>query len=154
LAPDTAWLLVRSLATLDLRTRKAAENASRLARFLDELRTKGGQVAQVHYPGLPEHPDHNVAREYMETFGFMLAFEVAGGLPEAIRVYDRLRVIARAVSLGGFDTLASIPLHTSHAMMPSEDRRCAGIADGLIRLSVGIEPYEVLEADLAAALSR
>jgi methionine-gamma-lyase len=153
LAPDTAWLLVRSLATLELRTRKAAENASRLASFLDELRTKGGQVARVHYPGLPHHLDHDVAREYMETFGFMLAFEVAGGLPEAIRVYDRLRVIARAVSLGGFDTLASIPLHTSHAMIPSEDRRRAGIADSLIRLSVGIERYEVLEADLAAALS-
>jgi methionine-gamma-lyase len=153
LAPDTAWLLVRSLATLELRTRKAAENASRLARFLDERRTNGGRVAQVHYPGLPYHLDHDVAREYMETFGFMLAFEVAGGLPEAIRVYDRLRVIARAVSLGGFDTLASIPLHTSHAMMPSEDRHRAGIADSLIRLSVGIEPYEVLEADLAAALT-
>jgi cystathionine beta-lyase/cystathionine gamma-synthase len=153
LGPDTAWLLVRSLATLELRTRKAAENASRLARFLDELRTNRSRVVRVHYPGLPDHPDHNVAREYMETFGFMLAFEVAGGLPEAIRVYDRLRVIARAVSLGGVETLASIPLHTSHAMMPSEERRRAGIADGLIRLSVGIEPYEVLEADLAAALS-
>jgi cystathionine beta-lyase/cystathionine gamma-synthase len=153
LAPDTAWLLIRSLATLELRMRKAAENASRLARFLNELRTDRGRVARVHYPGLPHHPDHDVAREYIETFGFMLAFEVAGGLPEAIRVYDRFRVIARAVSLGGFDTLASIPLHTSHAMMPSEERRRAGIADSLIRLSVGIEPYEVLEADLAAALS-
>jgi len=85
-----------------------------------------------------------------ETFGFMLAFEVAGGLAEAIRVYDRFRVIARAVSLGGVDTLASIPLHTSHAMMPSEERRRADIADGRVRLSVGIELYEVLEADLAA----
>lgn len=153
LAPDTAWLLVRSLATLELRARRAAENASRLARFLDGLRTRGSTVARVHYPGLPHHPDHDVAREYLDTFGFVLAFEVAGGLPGAVRAYDRFRVIARAVSLGGVETLASIPLHTSHAMMSAEERRGAGIADGLIRLSVGIEPYEVLEADLATALS-
>lgn len=153
LAPETAWLLVRSLATLELRARRAAENASRLARFLDGLRMSANNVARVHYPGLPQHPDHDVARAYMDTFGFVLAFEVAGGLSEAVRVYDRFRVIARAVSLGGVETLASIPLHTSHAMMSAEERRGAGIADGLIRLSVGIEPYEVLEADLAAALT-
>jgi cystathionine beta-lyase/cystathionine gamma-synthase len=152
LAPDTAWLLVRSLATLDLRVRKAAENASRVAYFLDGVRDIGGKVARVHYPGLANHPDHLIAREYMETFGFMLAFEIVGGLSAAVKVYDRLRYIARAVSLGGIETLASIPLHTSHAIMPSEDRRHAGIAEGLIRLSVGIEPYEVLKADLAGAL--
>jgi len=153
LAPDTAWLLVRSLATLELRARRSAENALRLARFLDVLRAQGGKVAAVHYPGLPQHPDHAAARTYMQTFGFVLAFEVAGGLSEAVRVYDRLRVAARAVSLGGVETLASLPLHTSHAMMPPAERRRAGIADGLIRLSVGIEPYETLEADLAAALA-
>jgi len=153
LAPDIAWLLVRSLATLDLRTRKATETASRAAHFLEELRGHGGKVARVYYPGLPRHADHHVAREYMQTFGFVLAFEVAGGLPEAVEVYNRLRVIARAVSLGGVETLASIPLHTSHAAMSSDERQRVGIADGLIRLSFGIEPYEVLEADLAAALS-
>ena len=153
LAPDTAWLLVRSLATLDLRTRRAADSAWRLACFLDELRTDGGKVAHVHYPGLEHHPDHAIARDYMENFGFMLAFEVRGGLPEAARVYDRFRVIARAVSLGGVESLASLPLHTSHAMMTPEERRRAGIADGLIRLSVGLEGYEVLDADLAQALN-
>ncbi|MGZ5094851.1 MAG: trans-sulfuration enzyme family protein [Burkholderiales bacterium] len=153
LAPDTAWLLVRSLATLELRARRAAENASRLARFLDKVRADGGKIARVHYPGLAHHPDHEVAREYMETFGFMLAFEVKGGVPGAAGVYDRLNVIARGVSLGGVESLASIPLHTSHAMMPEEERQRAGIADGLIRVSVGIEPYEALEADLAAAVS-
>ncbi len=107
----------------------------------------------MHYPGLPHHPDHDIARVYMKAFGFVLAFEVAGGLTEAIRVYDRFRVIARAVSLGGVETLASIPLHTSHAMMPPDERRRAGIADGLIRLSVGIEPYESLESDLAEAMT-
>lgn len=152
LAPDSAWLLARSLATLKLRAQQAAENASRLAQFLDQLRVQGSKVACVHYPGLANHPDHDVARRYMQSFGFVLTFEVAGGLAEAVRVYERFRVIARAVSLGGVETLASIPLHTSHAMMPPEERRRVGIADGLIRLSVGIEPYEALEADLGAAL--
>ena len=153
LAPDPAWLLVRSLATLELRTRRAAENAERLARFLDGLRAQGKRVAAVHYPGLPQHPDHAIAGRYMRSYGYMLAFEVAGGFPEAVRVYERLQVIARAVSLGGVESLASIPLHTSHAMMSPEERRIRGIADGLIRLSIGIEPYEHLEADLAQALA-
>jgi cystathionine beta-lyase/cystathionine gamma-synthase len=152
LAPDTAWLLVRSLATLELRARQAAENASRLARFLDHIRSNGGRVLRVHYPGLSHHPDHEIAREYMEMFGFMLAFEVEGGLPGAMRVYDQLGLIARAVSLGGVESLACIPVQTTHAIVSGEERQAAGIADGLIRLSVGIEPYEKLEADLTAAL--
>jgi methionine-gamma-lyase len=153
LAPDTAWLLTRSLATLELRARKAADNASRLARFLDSVRARDGKVVRVHYPGLAQHPDHDTAREYMDTFGSMLAFEVKGGIAGACAVYDRLSLIARGVSLGGVESLASIPLHTSHAMMPEEERHRAGIADGLIRVSVGIEPYEALEADVAAAVS-
>ena len=152
LAPDTAWLLNRSLATLQLRTRQATENASRIADFLERLRTPGSKVARVHYPGLVDHPDHAIAGEYMQSFGFVLSFEVAGGLSEAVDVYDRFRVIARAVSLGGVESLASLPLHTSHAMMPSDERRAAGIPDGLIRLSVGIEPYEVLQKDIEMAL--
>jgi len=153
LAPDTAWLLTRSLATLELRTRAAAENAGRLARFLDGVRARGGAVAQVHYPGLARHPDHEIAARTLGSFGYMLAFEVRGGLDAAVAVYERLRVIARAVSLGGAESLASLPLHTSHAMVPPEERARRGIADGLVRLSGGIEPYEALEADLAQALA-
>lgn len=153
LAPDTAWLLTRSLATLELRTQRASDNAMKLAQFLDRVRADGGPVAQVHYPGLPGHPDHDTARRTLRAFGFMLAFEVAGGLDAAVRVYQRFRVIARAVSLGGAESLASLPLHTSHAMMSPAERASRGIADGLIRISVGIEPYERLEADLAAALN-
>jgi cystathionine beta-lyase/cystathionine gamma-synthase len=152
LPPDSAWLLLRSLATLPLRARQAADNAMRLAGFLDAQRANGGTVARVHYPGLAAHPDHAVARRCMQNFGYMLAFEVTGGLDEAARVYDRFRVIARAVSLGGVETLASIPVHTSHEMMSPDERRRAGIADGLIRLSVGVEPCELLEDDLLRAL--
>jgi methionine-gamma-lyase len=146
LGPDTAWLALRSLATLELRARAAADNAHKLAHFL------AGRVQKVHYPGLAEHPDHALARRQMDGFGAMLAFEVAGGLDAAVAVFDRFRVIARAVSLGGVESLASLPLHTSHAMMSPEERRAAGIDDGLIRLSVGVEPYDRLEQDLRQAL--
>ena len=152
LSPDTAWLLVRSLATLELRTHRASENAMKLARSLEALRAKGSAVTRVHYPGLPEHPDHAIAREYMDSFGFMLTIEIGGGLSGAVRVYDKFSVIARAVSLGGVESLASLPLHTSHAMMSAAERHSLGIADGLIRISVGIEPYAALEADIANAL--
>jgi cystathionine beta-lyase/cystathionine gamma-synthase len=82
----------------------------------------------------------------------MLALEVRGGLSGAVEVYDRLRLIARAVSLGGVESVASLPVHTSHAMIPAADRARAGIGDGMIRISVGLEPVEELEADLLRAL--
>ncbi len=153
LGPDTAWLLLRSLSTLALRTRAASANAGRLAHFLDAMRRTEGPVTRVHYPGLPDHPDHARARETLETFGFMLTFEVAGGLAGAVAVYDRLQAIARAGSLGGVETVASLPVHMSHAMVPPDARARAGVVDGLIRLSVGVEPYEQIEADLARALT-
>jgi cystathionine beta-lyase/cystathionine gamma-synthase len=110
-------------------------------------------VVRVHYPGLPDHPDHARAAETIETFGFMLTFEVAGGLAGASAAVDRLRVITRAGSLGGVETVASLPLHMSHAMVPPAERASAGVTDGLIRLSVGIEPAQALEDDLAMALA-
>jgi len=113
---------------------------------------RAGRVLAVSYPGLPEHPDHAIAREYMDSFGFMLTIEIGGGLSGAVRVYDKFSVIARAVSLGGVESLASLPLHTSHAMMSAAERHSLGIADGLIRISVGIEPYAALVADIANAL--
>jgi methionine-gamma-lyase len=145
LGPETAWLLVRSLATLELRTRAASANAERLALALDAIRRRGGPVTRVSYPGLPDHPDHLLARRTMDTFGFMLTFEVAGGLAGAADVFDRFRTVARAGSLGGIETVASLPVHMSHAMVPPGERARAGVTDGLIRLSVGIEPYVTLE---------
>lgn len=152
LAPDTAWLCLRSMGTLELRAARMAENAARLAAWLDGVRLRGGPVVAVHYPGLPHHPDHAVAKRTLRGFGSILAFEVRGGLPGAITVYDRFRLIARAVSLGGVETLACLPLHTSHASASPEERRRSGISDGLIRLSAGVEPYVDLEADLSAAV--
>src|SRR5262249_17754994 len=115
LSADVAWLLVRSFPTLVLRVRAASDNALHLARFLDGVRAHGGAVERVHYPGLPEHPDHAVATRRMEGFGAILAFEVKGGLEGARGVYDRFDRIGRAVSLGGVETIASLPLHTSHS---------------------------------------
>jgi cystathionine beta-lyase/cystathionine gamma-synthase len=151
LGPDGAWLLVRSMPTLELRVERMMGTAARLAGFLAEVRG-GGKVQAIHYPGLPNHPDHALAKTQMRGFGSLLAFEVSGGLQGAMAAYDRFGVIARAVSLGGVETVASLPLHTSHAMATPEERRRAGIADGLVRLSVGLEPFETLQEDLAQAL--
>ena len=147
MSADTAWMLLRSLRTLELRVRQASKTAERLARFLE------GRVECIYYTGLESHPDHELARRQMDGFGSLLAFEVAGGLDGARRVFDRFEVIARAVSLGGTETVALLPLYSSHAHVNDEDRARAGIRDGTIRLSVGLEHYETLESDLAAALT-
>jgi len=145
LAPDTAWLLCRSLQTLSLRVRRAAETGARLARFLEQ------RGLRVFHPSLPSHPDHAQAARQMTAGGSMLTFEVPGGLAGAQRVYDRFELIARAVSLGGVETTASLPLHTSHAAVSAAARESAGITDGMIRLSVGLEDPDHLEADLLRA---
>jgi len=149
LAPEPAWLAARSLATLELRVTRASETAARLAALLAGSRG----VLRVHYPGLATHPDHDVARRQMHGFGAILAVEVEGGLDGAVRVYDRFETIARAVSLGGVDTTALLPLHTSHAQVPAAERARAGIGDGTIRLAVGLEPFDALARDLERALA-
>ncbi len=146
MSADTAWMLLRSLRTLELRVRQASKTAGRLARFLE------GRAKCIHYPGLESHPDHALAARQMDGFGSVLAFEVAGGLESARGVFDRFRTIARAVSLGGTETVAMLPLYASHSHVSEEDRARTGVRDGTIRLSIGLEPYEVIEADLAAAL--
>jgi cystathionine gamma-synthase len=146
--PDGAWLLERSLKTLSLRVARANENAMKLATFL----ASAPGVTRVHYPGLPTHPDHALASRQMKGFGGVLSFEVEGGSEAAARVCDRLRWIARAPSLGGVESLVSSPLLSSHAMLSPQQRREAGIADGLLRLSVGVEDPEDLIADLRGAL--
>jgi cystathionine beta-lyase/cystathionine gamma-synthase len=157
--PALAWQIERSLKTLPLRV--AAANATAL-----ELATRlGGHpgVAQVFYPGLPSHPGHEVAKRQMTLgFGPVLAFEVrpSGSAPgegsaaeAAIQTVNRLGLIAHAPSLGGVESLASLPAWTSHIMLGEEGRRLAGIPEGLVRLSVGVEEVEDLWADLERALA-
>jgi len=149
--PTMAWLLERSLKTLPLRVRAANANALELAR-----RLKGhAEVAQVFYPGLPDHPSHAIAVKQMkEGFGPLLAFDVKGGADAALRVVNGLSVIRHGASLGGVESLASLAAHTSHKMIGPEGRKRAGIPEGLVRVSAGIETLEDLWADLERALAK
>lgn len=151
LDPFPAYLLHRGLRTLDLRVARQNETALALARWLEG---RPG-VARVFQPGLASHPDHALAaRQMTGGFGGMLSFEVQGGFDAAVRVVDALEEVSLAVSLGGTETNACMPANTSHAGLPPSERARLGIAEGLVRLSVGLEPLEVLQADLDQALRR
>ncbi len=151
MAPMTAWLIARGMKTLGLRMRQASESAARLAERLQA----DPRVARVYYPGLIDHPGHEVARRQMvRGFGAMVAFELSGGFEAARRAYDRFRLVTRAVSLGDARTLVTHAASTTHRSLTVEERRAAGIGDGLMRLSVGIEAFEDLWADLDQALGR
>jgi cystathionine beta-lyase/cystathionine gamma-synthase len=149
-APDpfACWLLERGLKTLDVRVQRQNENAMRLAQWASER----PEFACVHYPGLPTHPDHEIAKATLDGFGGMMAVVLAGGGDAAERFISRLRVITHAPSLGGVDTLVSEPRFTSHASMSSAERGAVGIPDGFIRISVGIEDADDLIADMTQAL--
>jgi methionine-gamma-lyase len=148
--PHQAWLLGRGLRTLEIRVLRQNALADRVARFL----SRHPRVRHVHYPGLSSHPDHALARKQMTGFGGMVTFEVRGGLKSAIRVADRLRMIRIGGSLGGLESICCHPRLTSHMHVPADVRRRAGIADGMIRLSCGIEDAEDIIADLEQALRR
>jgi cystathionine beta-lyase/cystathionine gamma-synthase len=150
-APDpfACWLLERGLKTLDVRVQRQNANALEIATWLAAQRG----VAHVHFAGLPDNQDHEIGRTQMSGFGGMLAFELAGGGQAAERLLKRLTLIRNAPSLGGVDTIVSEPRYTSHAHMTPEERAAAGIPDGFIRMSVGIEAATDLIADLDGALS-
>ncbi|MCC6350159.1 MAG: aminotransferase class I/II-fold pyridoxal phosphate-dependent enzyme [Candidatus Eisenbacteria bacterium] len=148
--PDTAWLIERSLKTLPLRVRAANANALELAGRL----AGHPRVAQVFYPGLASHPNHALAARQMRNgFGPLLSFEVRGGADAALRVVNHLGLIRHGASLGGVESLASLAAWTSHKVIGPEGRRRAGIPEGLVRVSAGIENVEDLWADLDRALA-
>ncbi|HJR68116.1 MAG TPA: aminotransferase class I/II-fold pyridoxal phosphate-dependent enzyme [Gemmatimonadaceae bacterium] len=149
-APDpfAVWLLDRGLKTLDVRVRRQNENASRIAAWAEGRK----EIRHVHYAGLPDHQDHEVARTTLDGFGGMLALELLGGAKAADRFVRRLKVWIHATSLGGVESLVSEPRFTSHAHLSAEQRAKAGIPDGFVRLSVGIEDADDLIADLEQAL--
>jgi methionine-gamma-lyase len=149
LDPFAAYLLIRGLATLGLRVERHNANALALARHL----ASHSKVARVHYPGLPEHPRHAVAARQMSPgFGGMLSVEVRGDVAAGARCAEALRVGKLAVSLGGVSTLVTHPASTTSVNMPREVRLAAGIADGLIRVSVGVEDLADLIEDFNQAL--
>jgi methionine-gamma-lyase len=146
--PQAAFALARGLKTLPVRMARHNATAAAAARFLEADR----RVARVFYPGLASHPDHQVARAQMSGFGGMVTFEVAGGLDGASRVFDRFQVIRRAASLGGVDSLVSLPVLTSHYRYSDEDLARAGVTAGMLRVSVGLEDEADILDDLDQAL--
>lgn len=149
LGPMDAWLVLRGTKTLPIRMERHNANAMVLAAYL----ASHPKVARVHYPGLPSHPQHELARRQMCGFGGLIAFE-AGSFDRARTVLNSVRLMALAESLGGVETLISHPATMTHASVPPERRLQLGITDDLVRVSVGIEDVDDLEEDLAQALDR
>jgi cystathionine gamma-lyase len=146
--PQDCFLVLRGLRTLPLRVERHCANARRVAEFL----AGRPEVARVHFPGLPSHPGHEIARRQMMDFGAMVSFELRGGEEAARAFLKGLRLFALAESLGGVRSLVCHPPTMTHASVEPEVRRAGGIADGLLRLSVGIEDGGDLVRDLEAAL--
>ena len=147
--PHASWVLVRGLKTLAVRVARHNENALRVAEFLAQQ----AKVRSVHYPFLKSHPQHALAREQMSGGGGMVSFEVEGTAEDARRVTEAMRLFTLAPSLGGVESLVSIPVLTSHVAVPPEEREKVGITEQMIRLSVGIENADDLIADLEHALA-
>lgn len=147
LSPFDAWLCLRGTKTLAIRIDRHSESAMRVAQWL----TKQRKVKTVHYPGLPFHPQHQLAKKQMKNFGGMISFDL-GSLRAAKHFLKRVRLCALAESLGGVETLISHPATMTHASIPSETRRRIGITEGLIRISVGLEDVEDIIDDLKRAL--
>jgi len=147
--PEAAFLLIRGLKTLGIRIERQCRNAMAVAKFLE----KHPKVARVHYPGLPSHPDHKLAKAQMRGFGGMLAFDHKGGLAGARRFGDRIRIFLLAASLGGCESLAVLPIYTSHYNMSAAELQAASVSPGTVRVSVGLEDPEDLIEDLRQALA-
>jgi cystathionine beta-lyase/cystathionine gamma-synthase len=147
--PYPAYALGRGLKTLPLRVAQHNANARAVADFLAADR----RVSRVYYPGLPSHPDHEIARRQMSGFGGMVTFDLDGRFDRAERVYDRLQIVKRAASLGGIESLISMPVITSQWGHSDEQLKAAGVTRGMLRLSVGLEDVGDLIADLDQALA-
>lgn len=149
-APFDSYLTLRGLRTLEARLRVHEENAKELASMLD---AHPGVLA-THYPGLTSHPNHELAKSQQKGFGAMLSFELAGGVDSVRAFLDGLSCITLAESLGGVESLVAHPATMTHATMPPDAQVHAGITEGLLRISVGIEHIDDLKADIRAGLER
>lgn len=148
--PHQAFLARRGVKTLAIRIDKAQKSAMKIAEFLE----KHPKVGKVMYPGLPSHPQYDLAQRQMAGPGTMISFELAGGLEAGKVMMNNVELAILAVSLGGIETLIQHPASMTHSKVPKEARESAGITDGLIRLSVGIEEVEDIVADLSQALDK
>jgi methionine-gamma-lyase len=148
--PFASYLLLRSLKTFELRVDRQNGNALRLAERLE----KHKKVGRVIYPGLPSHPYHELAERQMRAFGGMVTIEVKGGVKAAVKVCDNLNVAINAMSLGGVETLVSIPVYSSHVNMTKRELAKHGVTPGMVRISVGVESVDDLIADFERALQK
>ncbi len=146
LSPFDSWLVLRGVKTLAVRMKRHEENGAAMASYL----ANHPKVQKVYYPGLPDHPQHELAKKQMNGFGSMISFEL-GSYENAKRFLDRVRLCSLAESLGGVETLISHPASMTHGSVPEEMRKRLGITAGLVRISVGIEDIEDLIADLDGA---
>lgn len=146
LSPFDSWLVLRGVKTLAVRMKQHEENGRAMARYL----AKHPKVKKVYYPGLPDHPQHELAKKQMNGFGSMISFEL-GSYENAKKFLDRVKLCSLAESLGGVETLISHPISMTHGSVPEETRKRLGITPGLVRISVGIEDIEDLIADVDQA---
>lgn len=146
--PFDSWIVLRGLKTLAVRMRQHEQNALAVARFLEGH----PQVATVNYPGLPSHPQHDLAKKQMSGFSGMVSFTLKGGTEAAYVAVQKTRLFSFAESLGGVESLITHPATMTHAAIPKEQREARGVTDGLMRLSVGIEDADDLIADLEQAI--
>jgi cystathionine beta-lyase/cystathionine gamma-synthase len=148
--PHQAFLVIRGLKTLSLRMERAQANAMAIARWLEAH----PKVAGIRYLGLTSHPQHELAQRQMSGPGAMISFELKGGLEAGRVLMDNVRVSTLAVSLGGVETLVQHPASMTHAGIPRDLRLAAGITDGLVRYSIGIEDVADLLSDLSQAMDK
>ncbi|HEV7797238.1 MAG TPA: PLP-dependent transferase, partial [Pyrinomonadaceae bacterium] len=148
LDPAAAYLLSRGMKTVDVRVRRSCDNALQLAQAL----RAHPKVERVYYPGLEDDPGHELAKRQMKAFGAIVAINLRGGEPEVERLFDSLRLVRTAPSLGGVETLASYPLYSSHAGFSDEQLKAAGVSAATVRFAVGIEAVEDIIADITQAL--
>jgi methionine-gamma-lyase len=146
--PHQAWLILRGVRTMPVRVERSVQNAGRMARFLQGH----PMVSWVRYPGLEDHPQHEVAKRQMDGFGAVICFGVRGGLEAGRALMNHVELFTLAVSLGGVESLIEHPASMTHASVPREEREVAGIVDDLVRIAVGCEDFEDLRADLDRAL--
>jgi methionine-gamma-lyase len=148
--PHQAYMVIRGLKTLGIRLDRAQQNAQVLASYLENH----PKVEWVKYPGLLSHPQHELAKKQMDGFGSMISFEVKGGLVAGKVLMDNVKLAILAVSLGGVETLIQHPASMTHSKVAPEAKLLAGITDGLVRYSVGIEDIRDLLSDLEQALEK
>jgi O-succinylhomoserine sulfhydrylase len=149
LSPFNAWVILKGLETLKIRLEAQSAGAAELARWLE----RQPAVERVYYPGLPSHPQHELAKRQQKGFGAIVSFDVKGGREAAWRVVDATRLLSITANLGDTRTTITHPASTTHGRIPPEARAAAGVGDGLLRVAVGLENVEDIKADLARGLS-